>query len=419
MRRRTVLTSLGLALTGAAGCSSQQSQPEADPTDSDGGGQSGSGSTSGGTTPGSTPTATATPLPSVDPSAFSLTEAWQWTPPESGQTRQTTGVTVGEGYLTLARAGADSTVTAVIDGASGTERWRRQLDLGLPTVHGPERLYHAAADDGLAVAAVDAASGEQAWRYSPDVEVPADGVGPTVQLRAGDAGIVAALDTGAATARPGQLALVDRATGETAWEITDIGDLLGLTVRGDSLLYAPVGGPTTLVDLAAQTARWQQDLPGTSQPALTRELAVIPAETTPDQRDGATIAYDRASGEEVWRSAALSPVQAASITVTDRAVVRTTTATGRVTIHGHGLDAGEQAWEQTFETEGVEALAAPVQQFDGRALVVPLSDGRLVLCSLSTGEPVAETTVEAIGRVRTDSERVYVVSEDSVRAVAP
>ncbi len=104
--------------------------------------------------------------------------------------------------------------------------------------------------------------------------------------------------------------------------------------------------------------------------------------------------------------------------MTDRAVVRATPGVGSVTFRGHGTATGEQAWERTFETEDIEALAAPVRQVDQRALVVPLTDGRLVFLSLSTGEPVAETTMESIGWVRTDSERVYVASEGGVRACA-
>ncbi len=188
---------------------------------------------------------------------------------------------MGEGYLTLSRVGADDTVATVIDGASGDERWRRQLDRGLPTTNGPDQLYHGIDRERLTFATVDAASGEQAWQYSPDVDVPADGLGPTIQLGVADAGVVAALDTGAVTARPGRLALVDRGSGAVAWQIGDIGLLLGLTVQGNALLYAPTGGPTALVDLASETDRWQQDLPGTSQLALTRELVVIPADTTP------------------------------------------------------------------------------------------------------------------------------------------
>lgn len=416
MRRRTILASLGLALTGVAGCNGESAQPTAGPTEQSGGQSTPESGAGAGSTAEPTTATTAAP---VDPSAFSLTEAWRWTPPESGQDRQTTGVTVGEGYLTLSRTGADSSVTTVLDGASGTERWRRQLDLGLPTVHGAERLYHGGDRERLGMTALDATDGAQAWQYSPEVDVPADGVGPTVQLRAGNAGVVAALDSGAARARPGRLVLVDPATGEVTWEITDIGDIFGLATRGSALLYTPTGGATRLVDLERETDVWRRDLPGSRRAALTRDLAVLPADRTPENRDGATIAVDRQSGEVVWRSTALSPRNTESFVVTDRAVVRATSSVGSVTIHGHSLDTGDQTWARTFETDDVEALAAPVRQFDQRALVVPLSDGRVVLCSLTTGETVAEMTVETAGSVDTDTERLYLVTGAGVRAFTP
>ena len=225
-------------------------------------------------------------------------------------------------------AGDDALVAARFD---GTERWRVRLEgddgpfrrqLACPPVVDGDRLYLGTSYSRLA--ALDTADGSVAW------SVPLDGWNAEALATMGDALFVG---LGRYDRNHGFVRAVDRRDGSALWEVTVSDRRIDFAV-GDSLYCAVgrrggIGGVGVIAfDPADGRRHWTYDLVQVNAVTL-REGTIYAVSGTGDHDDvlgevppeGALVALDAGSGEELWKTPAKSYGRVAPEVTDDRIYV--------------------------------------------------------------------------------------------------